>query len=102
MLGVREVKQGLSKYLNQVAYGNERIVIHSRGKPKAALISIEDLRRLEALDARKGVIEYWNGQPYAPCPPIIVNAGPSLVSDLVIEDRTPAWWADVFKGAEPA
>ncbi len=66
MLGVREAKQSLSKYLDHVAYGNARIVIHSLGQPKTALISIADLRRLENLDTQKGVIEHWNGQPYAP------------------------------------
>lgn len=91
MLGVREVKQALSKYLNRVAYGHERIIIHSRGKPKAALISIEDLRRLEAVDAQTGVIEHWNGQPYRPAAPVVVNRGPRQLSDLLIEDREMAW-----------
>lgn len=102
MLGVREAKQALSKHLNQVAYGKERIIIHSQGKPKAALIPIEDLRRLEAMDTQQVVIEHWNGQPYAPRKPVVVNAGPRTVSDLVVEDREPAWWADTSKVEEPA
>ncbi len=52
-IGTREVKDRLSEYLNRVAYGGERIVILSRGRPKAALISVEDLRRLEELEARQ-------------------------------------------------
>jgi prevent-host-death family protein len=100
MLGVREAKQSLSKYLNQVAYGNKRIVIHSRGRPKAALIPIEDLRRLEAMDAQMGVIEHWNGEPYAPGEPVAVNQGAGTVSDLVAENREPAWLADALKVEE--
>jgi len=33
-----------------VAFGRERIVLTSRGKPKAALVSIEDLQKLEMLE----------------------------------------------------
>jgi prevent-host-death family protein len=36
--------------LNRAAYGKERIVVTSHDKPKAAVISIEDLRRLEWLE----------------------------------------------------
>ncbi len=51
-IGIRQAKDRLSEYLNRVAYGGERIVILSRGRPKAALISMEDLRRLEELEAK--------------------------------------------------
>ena len=49
-VSVSELNRGLSEYLNRAAYGAERIVITSRGKPKAAVISVEDLRRLEELE----------------------------------------------------
>lgn len=42
-----EVKARLSELVNRVAYGDERVVIVRRGKPVAALISVEDLNRLE-------------------------------------------------------
>jgi len=48
-----EVKAHLSQWLNQVAFGNERLVVLRRGKPVAALVSVDDLRRLEALDAKE-------------------------------------------------
>ncbi len=103
MLGIREVKQSFSQYVNRVAYGRERLIIHSRGKPKVALVSMEDLRRLEATDAIAQclVIEHWNGQPYAPDAPVAVNRGPRCVSDLLVEDREPAWWSDAFPEAQP-
>jgi len=47
---VSEIKAGLSAYINRAAYGKERVLIMSRGKPKAAMIGIEELRRLEALE----------------------------------------------------
>jgi len=45
-----EFKQNLGELVNRAAYGNLRIELVSRGKAKAALISVDDLRRLEALE----------------------------------------------------
>ena len=45
-----EVKAHLSAWLNRVAFGDERLLVLRRGKPVAAVVSVEDLRRLEALD----------------------------------------------------
>jgi len=47
---VSKLKSALSEFLNRAAYGKERIIVASRGKPKAAVIGIEDLRRLEELE----------------------------------------------------
>jgi prevent-host-death family protein len=46
---VAEAKNTLSSLINRVAYGRIRVVLESRGKPKAALVSTEDLERLERL-----------------------------------------------------
>ncbi len=65
-VSVSRLKESLSEYLNRAAYGQERIVVASRGKPKAAVISIEDLERLEemedALAAQEALAEYEQGQ----------------------------------------
>ena len=47
---ISEVKTSFSKFINRVSYGRERIVVTSHGQPKAALIGIDDLRRLETLE----------------------------------------------------
>jgi len=44
-ISIGELKRDLSGVINQAAYGKERIVIVSRGKPKAAMIGMEDLAR---------------------------------------------------------
>lgn len=56
-VSVSQVKAALSEYLNRAAYGRERIVISSRGKPKAAMIGIDDLRRLEELEDALAAVE---------------------------------------------
>jgi len=46
-VSVAEVKARLSSLINSVAFGGERIIIQSRGRSKAALVSVEDLRCVE-------------------------------------------------------
>jgi prevent-host-death family protein len=45
------VKARLSEFIGRVAYGRERLLVLRHGKPVAALVSVEDLRLLEALDS---------------------------------------------------
>jgi len=52
-ISVSELKRDLSGVINRAAYGKQRVIILSRGKPKAAMISIEDLRLLESLSQKK-------------------------------------------------
>jgi prevent-host-death family protein len=46
-LGVGEAKKRLSELMSRVVYRGERFLIRRRGKPMAALVSPEDLARLE-------------------------------------------------------
>ncbi len=43
-------RNNLSDYLSRVAYGGERILLGRKGKPIAALVSVDDLRLLEAME----------------------------------------------------
>lgn len=52
-----EAKARLSELVNRVVYGDERVVIMRRGKPVAALVSVEDLHRLEKPDAETATQE---------------------------------------------
>ncbi len=47
-----KVRQDFADTLNRVAYGKQRVVLERRGKEIAAVIPIEDLRLLEALEDR--------------------------------------------------
>ena len=54
---VAEIKAHLSEYLAISHKESKRIIITKRGKPFAAIISIEDLQNLEQLDEKKGLAE---------------------------------------------
>jgi prevent-host-death family protein len=45
-----DIKARLSEMIGKVTYGRERLIVLRRGKPVAALVSLQDLQRLEALD----------------------------------------------------
>jgi prevent-host-death family protein len=46
-VGVGEAKKRFSELMSRVTYGRERFLIRRRGKPMAALVSADDLARLE-------------------------------------------------------
>jgi prevent-host-death family protein len=47
-----ELRNNTSDTLNRVAYKGERLAVERHGKPVAALVSMEDLALLEALENR--------------------------------------------------
>ena len=54
---VADAKKNLSELMSRTAYNNERFLIQRRGKPMAALVSVEDLARLEQeTTAPKGLL----------------------------------------------
>lgn len=106
-VGTHQAKTNLSEYLNRANYRGERFLVERHGKAVAALVSVEDLRRLEAhelddkdeevhlraafLDAAKELglkITFPSGPPVLPeerTPPIQVPGRP--ISEDIIADR---------------
>ena len=57
-VSIGQVKRDISELVNRVAFGQERIILTSRGKPKAAIVSINDLEKLNAVQ-QKSQQEAW-------------------------------------------
>ena len=57
-VGIGTVKRDISELVNRVAYGGERIVLTSRGRPKAAIVSLQDYEQLEGARAEH-TLERW-------------------------------------------
>ena len=99
-VSLTQVKAALSEYVNRAAYGNERVIITSRGRPKAVLLSIEELERLEAplsvLDSTP-TIEV----PPTPLPPLETRTDHTgllaLLQTPPEDDKEPEWWAEFEK-----
>jgi len=54
-MSVAQAKSQFSDLLRRAEYTGDRVVVHRRGRPVAAIVSTEDLRRLEALDDAQDV-----------------------------------------------
>lgn len=61
-VSIGQVKRDISELVNRVAYAQERIVLTSRGKPKAVLISLEDYERLKRQDHETRMAEWREWQ----------------------------------------
>ena len=49
-VSVRKLRNEISDNLNRVAYGHERLVVERRGKDIAAVVPLEDLKLIEAME----------------------------------------------------
>ena len=47
-----EARLQFADVVNKVAFGGERVVLHRHGKDVAAIVPVDDLRLLEALENR--------------------------------------------------
>jgi prevent-host-death family protein len=63
-MAASDAREKFATILNEVAFGGERILLHRHGKDVAAVVPIEDLQLLEALEdkmdldtARKALAE---------------------------------------------
>lgn len=53
IVNTAEVKARLSEFVSRVLLRGDRVIVARRGRPVAALVSLDDLRRLEALAAER-------------------------------------------------
>jgi len=85
-VGIRELKNGLSRYLKRVRSG-ERVLVTERGRPVAVIsppaVTAAD-RQIEAM-LREGIARWAGGKPRGSRRPPRIK-GPS-VAQAVIEDR---------------
>lgn len=49
-VSMTKLRQNLGNLVNRAAYGGQRIVLISHGEPKAAIIGVQDLQRLQQLN----------------------------------------------------
>jgi prevent-host-death family protein len=53
-ISTSKAREFLADLITEVAYKGERVILTRHGKPIAAIISAEDLERLETLEGEKG------------------------------------------------
>lgn len=80
-VSVGQVKREISELLNRVAFGGEHIVLTSRGKPKAVIVSLQDYERIRETEARQQLRqwEHWLAANKALTEKILVERGGEFV-----------------------
>jgi prevent-host-death family protein len=106
-ISAQATKSRLAEHLQRAAAEGERFLIERRGKPVAALVSVEDLQRLEAWEAAQrdddperqaafrralaeaGVTVQWaSGRPVDPADRVLIEVpGPRLSEQIIAERR---------------
>ena len=74
-VSIGQVKRDISDLVNRVAYGRERVVLTSRGKPKAVLIGIEEYQRLQQGPRGTGEWDAWLQESQALARDIMARRG---------------------------
>lgn len=49
-LSIAEAREQFPEVINRAAYGKERVIVTRRGKPLAAIVPIEDIEAMEAIE----------------------------------------------------
>ena len=84
-VSIGQVKRDISELVNRVTYAGERIILTSRGKPKAALISMEDYDRLLKSENRATDIQKWLAETRALSHNIEKRRGKPVDVDAILD-----------------
>ena len=86
-VSIGQVKRDISDLVNRVAYTGERVVLTSRGKPKAVLVSLDDYARLTDADPAAAKRGAWLADASALAARIrLRRGGRDLDVDLLLQD----------------
>jgi len=84
-VSIGQVKRDISELVNRVTYAGERIILTSRGKPKAALISMEDYERLLKSESRATDIQKWLAETRVFSGKIEIRRGGPVDVDVILD-----------------
>lgn len=84
-VSIGQIKRDISELVNRVTYAGERIILTSRGKPKAALVSLQDYERLLKSEDRTADIQKWLAETRAISDRIEKRRGKPVDVDALLE-----------------
>jgi prevent-host-death family protein len=82
-VSIGQVKRDISELVNRV-YAGERIILTSRGKPKAVLVSMDDYERLLRSENRASDIQAWLTKARALASQIETHRGGAVDVDAIL------------------
>jgi prevent-host-death family protein len=84
-VSIGQIKRDISELVNRVNYAGDHIIITSRGKPKAALVSMEEYERLLKSEGRAADIQKWLVETRACSARIEKRHGKPVDVDTILE-----------------
>jgi len=84
-VSIGQIKRDISELVNRVTYAGDHIIITSRGKPKAALVSMQDFERLLKNEGRAADIQKWLAETRAFSGKIEKRRGKPVDVDAILE-----------------
>ena len=84
-VSIGQVKRDISELVNRVTYAGERIILTSRGKPKAALISMDDYDQLLKSEKRATDVQKWLVETRALSNKIEKRRGRPVDADIILD-----------------
>ncbi len=84
-VSIGQIKRDISELVNRVTYAGDHIIITSRGKPKAALVSMEEFERVLKSEGRAADIQKWLSETRAFSSRIEKRRGKPLDVDAILE-----------------
>ena len=88
-VSIGQVKREISQLLNRVAFGHERIVLTSRGKPKAVIVSLADYTHIQQAEAQTQLAQWeaWVAANHALTTQILAERkGKPLDVDTILQE----------------
>ena len=61
-ISTADARKHFAHVINKVAYAKDPVILTRRGKPLAALVSMEDLKLLEELEERLDIEDAWRAR----------------------------------------
>ena len=84
-VSIGQIKRDISELVNRVTYAGDHIIITSRGKPKAALVSMDEYERLLRSEGRAADIQKWLAETRAFSGRIEKRRGKPVDVDAILE-----------------
>lgn len=61
-ISTADARKKFATIINRVAFGKESFVLTRRGEPLAAIVSVDDLKLLQALEEQMDIDDAWKGR----------------------------------------
>jgi prevent-host-death family protein len=84
-VSIGQIKRDISELVNRVAYAGDHIIITSHGKPKAALVNMQEYERLLKSEGRAADIQKWLTDTLALSNKIEKRRGKPVNVDAILE-----------------